>query len=66
MAQGVEVTPGQVWVHGRTRVVDALLANPDWLKTCKDAKVEPCRRQARKYHQGRGKAWRWQAEQRRK
>ncbi len=50
--------------NGRTRAVDALLTNPDWLKTCQDAKVAPCRRQARKYLQSRGKAWRWQAAKR--
>ena len=58
------MTAGQVWVLARTKAVDHLLKNPDWLKTCQDAKVDPRRRQARKYLQGRGKAWRWQAEQR--
>lgn len=47
----------------RTIAVDALLKNPEWRALCEKAlpRVPPCRRQARKYLQGRGAAWRYQA-----
>ena len=58
------------YIAKRTEMVDALLKNPDWQKTCLDAGVideahKPIpRRQARKYLQCRGKAWRYQAAKR--
>jgi hypothetical protein len=60
------------YVEKRTEAVDALLRNREWLILCVEAKAaenvqaaNQNRRQARKYLQGRGKAWRFQAERKR-
>ncbi len=44
----------------RAKKVDALLKDSAWLALCSQAKVEPCRRQARKYLLHRGKSYRYE------
>ena len=54
------------YVEKRTKAVSSLLSNIEWQRSCKEAKVEPCRRQARKYLLHCGKAYRYEQKRLRK
>lgn len=53
----ITMSDARMTANSIEKAVDVVMAEPFFLRACKEAKVEPSRRQARKFYNGQGAAW---------